>query len=207
MSNSEESDDGKFSGGEEEETSRKRKKPQARKNKKIKKDNTNKGDKKTGGMLLLQTYRSSERPWCGTTAINNIMQIPLISTTMMTTSNGSFAGNLGEDIDMRLNATPELDFIMSFLVTNGYSGAPAEPGMIIQLAASEQYYLVNRGGKIELIKEGPALTALLARDLRIHVELADYEYDPPQQWIHRHNINDQTFFTVDILNGNHEKSF
>ena len=140
-------------GGEEKETSHKRKKPQAQKKEITQKDNTNKGDKKTRGKLLLQTYRSSEVPWCGTTATNNIMQIPVVSTIMMTTTNGSFAGNLDEDIDMRLHTTPELDYIMAFLVTNEHSGAPAVPGMIIQLAASEQYYLVNREGEIELIKE------------------------------------------------------
>ena len=126
---------------------------------------------------------------------------------MMTTLNGSFARNLEEDIDMRLNETLEVAFLMDFPVIYGYSGAPTVPGMIIQLAASEQYYLVARGGKIELIKEGPALTALLVRDLRIHVELHDYAHDPPEQWIHRHNGGDQTFFIVDISNENHERAF
>ena len=61
MSRSKESD-GRFSGGEEDETSRKRKKPRAQKKRTTQITKTNKGDKKTGGILVLQTYRSSARP-------------------------------------------------------------------------------------------------------------------------------------------------
>ena len=79
--------------------------------------------------------------------------------------------------------------------------------MTIQLAPSEQHYLVNREGEITLVNEGPELIALLARDLQIKVDLVDYENDPLPQWVHKFNTGDQTFFTVDISNGNHEKSF
>ena len=80
MSDSEASDDLRFSEGEEEEIARKRKKTQARKkHKTTKEDNTNKGDKETMDKLILQSYRSTTVAWCATTAANNIMQLPGIS--------------------------------------------------------------------------------------------------------------------------------
>ena len=89
---------------------------------------------------------------------------------MMITTNGSFAGNLDEDIDMRLHTNPDLDYIMAFFVTQGLLGASTVPGMTIQLAASEQRYLVNREGEITLVNEGPDLITLLDRDLQIKID-------------------------------------
>ena len=80
-------------------------------------------------------------------------------------------------------------------------------GMTIQLAATELYYLMNREGEITLVNEETELNALLNRDLWIHVDLVDYENTPPPEWIHKFNKDDQTFFTVDISNDNHKKSF
>ena len=65
---------------------------------------------------------------------------------MMTATNGSFRGDLDEDIEMQLYTNPDVGYIMAFLVTHGFSGAPMVPGMTIQLAATEHHYLVNREG-------------------------------------------------------------
>ena len=65
---------------------------------------------------------------------------------MTTTTNGSFGGDLNEDIDMRLYTNPDLDYIPAFLATRGFSGVPMVLGMTIQLAATEQHYLINREG-------------------------------------------------------------
>ena len=37
--------------------------------------------------------------------------------------------------------------------------------------------------------------------------MEDYAHEPPEQFIHKHNIGDQTFFIVDISNENHERAF
>ena len=78
---------------------------------------------------------------------------------------------------------------------------------MIQFASSEQYYHVTVGGGIKLIQPGPDLDALLHRELRICVELCDYACDPGDEYLHRHNVGDQTFFMVDISDQNHERSF
>lgn len=80
-------------------------------------------------------------------------------------------------------------------------------GMNIQLAVIELHYLMNREGKIILVNKEKEVKALLARDLPIHVELADYGKTLPPEWIQKFSEDDQTFFTVDILNDNHNKSF
>ena len=182
MIHSEESDNGRFGGGEGDGQPCKRSKPRAPRKKKTQKNRSKKEDNKKGRKLVFQTYKRTVKPWCGICAINNIMQIHLINPIAMVTACGSFQGDLEEDIDSRLHVTPEVAFLMDFLVINGYSGAPIVPAMIIQLAALEQYYLVTRGVQIALIEEGQALNDLLARNLRIHVELEDYAHEPPEQF-------------------------
>ena len=96
---------------------------------------------------------------------------------------------------------------MDCMVLYGYSGAPTVPGRMIQFASSEQYYLVTVGEVIEIIQAGPDLNALLRRDLRVCVELHDYAYEPGDEYIHKHNVDNQTFFIVDISDQNHERAF
>lgn len=75
------------------------------------------------------------------------MQNPLVNPVAMTTACGSYQGVLEEDTNSRLHVTPEVAFLMDYMVLYGYSGAPTVPGRMIQFASSEQYYLVTVGGE------------------------------------------------------------
>ena len=132
---------------------------------KLQKRITRRSATETNKKIILQTYKSLLIAWCTTTAINNMMQHPAISSITVTTTNGSFGGYLDEDIETKWHTIPDLDYIMALLTIQGFSGAPIVLGQSIQLAATEQHYHMTREGGSTLVNEENE--ALLSRDLPI----------------------------------------
>lgn len=205
MYSSGDSDDGRFDGGEG--PARKRSKPSKKRKKnnaksKKKKDKEKRGEKK----LVVQKYDSTNKAWCGLCAVNNITQEHSANAVGITIANGVYQGDVKEDLGSRLYVEPDVSVIFAQLVTQGYAGAPTNPGCTIQLASTEQHYHVKEGEPTKLV-QGQDLEELHRRGLTICLELQDYTHLPISEYIQKLCVGDQIFFMVDVLDPNHAAAF